>query len=352
MFNCSPPQGWTPRPPAFPSWWGFHHRSRPSSWKRSGPGERGKIRHKEQSNKVTVQFLNDKTNSEQLSAFLADQTSWDERIAALRIFGLWLVLIFCEKRITAYSGKSGHSKKLISYNGKATSKDDIFCSTCLGVQKRQRLFKVGDITHRDRAKMIQLAYECTEDKDNVDNHEHFNCSETVCLKCFGWKFWQTTNSTTTDLWDITGDAVEDINKNKKDCDKNCHPAGNALRWHKETGKEFDQLFWKKQGKWERIWLTFFLEKRRKLEKGINQLCWNPFSPQGSRRKLERIRSTFHEQYFTWSRIRWQTCRLENSRWWCSGTFSSSESAGSQWQSNFLGRGNFGIYRPQYKLRDL
>ena len=34
--------------------------------------------------------------------------------------------------------------------------------------------------------MIQLAYECTEDKDNVDNHEHFNCSETVCLKCFGY----------------------------------------------------------------------------------------------------------------------------------------------------------------------
>ena len=153
------------------------------------------------------------------------------------------------------------------------------------------LFKVSDIIHRDRAKTIQLAYECTEDKDNVDNHEHFNCSETVCLKCFGWKFWQTTNSTTTDLWDITGDAVEDINKNKKDCDKNCHPAGNALRWHKETRKEFDQLFLKKQGNWERIWLTFFFEKRRKLEKKINQLCWNPFSPQGSRRKLERIRST-------------------------------------------------------------
>ena len=108
-------------------------------------------------------------------------------------------------------------------------------------------------------------------------------------------------------------------------------------------------FLKKQGNWERIWLTFFFEKRRKLEKGINQLCWNPFSPQGSRRKLERIRSTFHEQYFTWSRIRWQTCRLENSRWWCSGTFSSSESAGSRWQSNFLGRGNFDIYRPQYIL---
>ena len=34
--------------------------------------------------------------------------------------------------------------------------------------------------------MIQLAYECTEDKDNVDNHEHFNCSETICLKCFGY----------------------------------------------------------------------------------------------------------------------------------------------------------------------
>ena len=61
--------------------------------------------------------------------------------------------------MTAYSGKSGNSKKLISYHGKATSKGDIF---------------------------VQLAYECTEDKDNVDNHEHFNCSETVCLKCFGY----------------------------------------------------------------------------------------------------------------------------------------------------------------------
>ena len=34
--------------------------------------------------------------------------------------------------------------------------------------------------------MIQLAYECTEDKDDVDNHEHFNCSETICLKCFSY----------------------------------------------------------------------------------------------------------------------------------------------------------------------
>ena len=33
------------------------------------------------------------------------QTSVDERIAALRIFGLWLVLIFWEKRMTAYSEK-------------------------------------------------------------------------------------------------------------------------------------------------------------------------------------------------------------------------------------------------------
>ena len=106
-------------------------------------------------------------------------------------------------------------------------------------------------------------------------------------------------------------------------------------------------FFEKTRKLGKDLINFFFEKRRKLEKGINQLCWNPFSPQGSRRKLERIRSTFHEQYFTWSRIRWQTCRLENSRWWCSGTFSSSESAGSQWQSNFLGRGNFGIFRPQY-----
>ena len=31
------------------------------------------------------------------------QTSVEERIAALRIFGRWLVLIFCEKRMTAYS---------------------------------------------------------------------------------------------------------------------------------------------------------------------------------------------------------------------------------------------------------
>ena len=42
---------------------------------------------------------------------------------------------------------------------------------------------------KQQAKMIffvQLAYECTEDKDNVDNHEHFNGSETICLKWFGY----------------------------------------------------------------------------------------------------------------------------------------------------------------------
>ena len=93
-------------------------------------------------------------------------------------------------------------------------------------------------------------------------------------------------------------------------------------------------------------INYFLKKRWKMRKEFINFAETPQESQG---KLERIRSTFQKQYFTWSRIRWQTCRLENSRWWCSGTFSSSESAGSQWQSNFLGRGNFDIYRPQYIL---
>ena len=49
------------------------------------------------------------------------QTSVEERIAALRIFGLWLVLIFCEKRITAYSEEKMYHSNL----------QELMCATCL-----------------------------------------------------------------------------------------------------------------------------------------------------------------------------------------------------------------------------
>ena len=72
------------------------------------------------------------------------QTSVEERIAALRIFGLWLVLIFCEKRITAYSEKNFLIQVCKNY-------------------------------------CVLLAYERTKDKDDVDDHEHLNGSESISL---------------------------------------------------------------------------------------------------------------------------------------------------------------------------
>ena len=180
--------------------------------------------------------------------------------------------------------------------------------------------------------MIQLAYECTEDKDDVDNHEHFNCSETICLKCFGYTKNREQQQQTFGILLVM--LLKILTRTRKTVTRIVILPGTLSGGTRKLGKDL---------------INYFLKKKMEAEKRIYQLCWNPFSPQESQGKLERIRSTFQKQYFTWSRIRWQTCRLENSRWWCSGTFSSSESAGSQWQSNFLGRGNFDIYRPQYIL---
>ena len=89
------------------------------------------------------------------------QTSVDERIAALRIFGLWLVLIFCEKRMTAYS------EKLVTFNLAQTSVCHIFCKNV-----------INQICYYSS---MPLAYERTKDKDDVDNHKHLNGSESISL---------------------------------------------------------------------------------------------------------------------------------------------------------------------------
>ena len=64
------------------------------------------------------------------------QTSVEERIAALRIFGLWLVLIFCEKRITAYS------EKLFSFKFARTN----VCYLPISAQKTKMMLTIINIS--------------------------------------------------------------------------------------------------------------------------------------------------------------------------------------------------------------
>ena len=129
--------------------------------------------------------------------------------------------------MTAYSGKSGHSKKLISYNGKATSKGDIF---------------------------VQLAYECTEDKDDVDNHEHFNGSETICLKCFGYTNNCEQQQQTFGILLVM--LLKILTRTRKTVTRIVILPGTLSGGTRKLGRN----------------LINFFEKRRKLEKGINQLC--------------------------------------------------------------------------------
>ena len=136
------------------------------------------------------------------------------------------------------------------------------------------LFKVGDFIQRDRAKMIQLAYECTEDKDDVDNHEHFNCSETICLKCFGYtKNCEQQQQQTFGILLVM--LLKILTRTRKTVTRIVILPGTLSGGTRKLGKGNDQHFWKK----------------KEAGKRFNQLRWNPFSPQVSRRKLERIRST-------------------------------------------------------------
>ena len=59
-------------------------------------------------------------------------------------------------------------------------------------------------------------YESTKHKDNTDNDERFNCSESICFR------------------DVAGDAVEDVDKHEEDCDEDCHSARDTLGGHEEA----------------------------------------------------------------------------------------------------------------------
>ena len=42
------------------------------------------------------------------------------------------------------------------------------------------------------------------------------------------------NITDKDLWDVAGDAVEDVDEDEEDGDKDGHPAWHALGWHQKA----------------------------------------------------------------------------------------------------------------------
>ena len=112
---------------------------------------------------------------------------------------------------------------MISYNGKATSKCDIF---------------------------VQLAYECTEDKDDVDNHEHFNCSETVCLKCFGYtKNCEQQQQQTFGILLVM--LLKILTRTRKTVTRIVILPGTLSGGTRKLGKNLIN-FLKKQGNWERI----------------------------------------------------------------------------------------------------
>ena len=61
-----------------------------------------------------------------------------------------------------------------------------------------------------------LTYQGTEDEDDIHNHEHLNCCEAV------------------GFWDVACDAVEDVDKDKEDGDKDRHTAGDAFGRNQKT----------------------------------------------------------------------------------------------------------------------
>ena len=102
--------------------------------------------------------------------------------------------------------------------------------------------------------MIQLAYECTEDKDNVDNHEHFNCSETVCLKCFGYtKNCEQQQQQTFGILLVM--LLKILTRTRKTVTRIVILPGTLSGGTRKLEKD----------------LINFFEKRRKLEKGFDQL---------------------------------------------------------------------------------
>ena len=84
------------------------------------------------------------------------QTSVEERIAALRIFGLWLVLIFCEKRITAYS------EKISSFKFART----IVCYLPISAQKTKMMLTIMNISMAvSPSALIESDYNCEKTRD-------------------------------------------------------------------------------------------------------------------------------------------------------------------------------------------
>lgn len=66
-----------------------------------------------------------------------------------------------------------------------------------------------------------LTYQGSENKNDADDHEGLNGSEPIRPG------------------DVAGDAVENIDKDKEDCDQDSHPPGDTLRGHKEADPGHD-----------------------------------------------------------------------------------------------------------------
>ena len=66
-----------------------------------------------------------------------------------------------------------------------------------------------------------VTYQSTKYKNDTDYDERFNCSESIS---FG---------------DVAGDAVEYVNKDKEDSDKDSHPARDTFRRNQEADPRDD-----------------------------------------------------------------------------------------------------------------
>ena len=69
--------------------------------------------------------------------------------------------------------------------------------------------------------MNVCTYKSTKHEDYADDNEGFYCSESICF------------------WDVAGDAIEDVDKDKEDSDKDCHPPRNTLWRHEEANPRHD-----------------------------------------------------------------------------------------------------------------
>lgn len=66
-----------------------------------------------------------------------------------------------------------------------------------------------------------LTYQGSEHENNADDHEGLNGRESIRPG------------------DVAGDAVENIDKDKEDCDQDSHPPGDTLRGHEEADPGHD-----------------------------------------------------------------------------------------------------------------